>query len=402
MAQTALRDGNTVRLLENGEVYFPRVYGAIGRAEREILLETFILNDDGVGRRLRSALLQAAARGVGIDLTLDGYGCADLSEAFLRPMIEDGIRVHVYDPQPRMFSMRINLFRRMHRKLMVVDGAIGFVSGLNYSHDHLRDLGPGSKQDYGVEIRGPVVGDIRRAMLAVLPVRPGAPGSDAVAGEPPAGFAPGAMAAGLVLRDNQRHRKDIERAYVRALRSARHTVVIANAYFLPGFRLLRAIRQAARRGVTVRLIAQGRLSDKPVVRYLTGILYEQLLRAGVRVYEYCERPFHGKVATVDGLWATVGSSNLDPLSLFLNLEANLVVVDAGFAARLQERLERLCHHRCREVRLEQAASRTLWREAVAFLLFHALRRFPAWAGWMPGHTRARSANLSLRSAERSR
>jgi cardiolipin synthase len=161
-------------------------------------------------------------------------------------------------------------------------------------------------------------------------------------------------------------------------------VVIANAYFFPGYRLVREMRRAARRGVEVALILQGQ-PDMPIVKTAAGLLYDHLQRAGVRIYEYCERPLHGKVALVDNAWATVGSSNLDPLSLSLNLEANVVIRDARFNATLHERLARLMRDCCKQV---EPAPRTRWeglRLLRGYCVYHLMRWFPAWAGWLPRH-----------------
>jgi cardiolipin synthase len=163
-------------------------------------------------------------------------------------------------------------------------------------------------------------------------------------------------------------------------------VVIANAYFFPGFTLLQALRRTARRGVRVDLIVQGQ-PDMMIVGIAASLLYGHLLRAGVRVFEYCERPFHGKVAVIDDEWATVGSSNLDPLSLALNLEANVVVRDAAFARHVRERMDELMANSCKQVSLPPASRwSSAWAQVRSFVVFHFLRRFPAWLDWLPQRT----------------
>jgi cardiolipin synthase len=378
------REGNRVRLLENGEEFYPRVFEAMAKARSEIFVETFILFDDPVGRQLQQALIDAARRGLRVELTVDGYGSYDLTSEFVTAMVKAGVRMHVFDPRPRLLGFRVNIFRRMHRKVIVIDGKLGFVGGLNFSFDHLRDHGPDAKQDYAIEVEGPLVADLRAlADGAVAPPRRWwwrrpAPAPDA------ARTSAGKATALLAARDNHRRRDEIEWHYRQAIQRARREIVIANAYFFPGYRMLRELRDAARRGVKVRLILQGR-PDMPWVRWVALTLYDYLLRGGVRIYEYCERPLHAKVATVDDDWATVGSSNLDPLSLSLNLEANVIVRDRAFNKQLRERLELLIRERCTEVSAEQAPPRTPWRQLLTFLAFHATRRFPRWAGLLPGH-----------------
>ena len=384
------RAGNRLSLLINGEGFFPRVFAAIRAAERQVLIETFILFEDKVGSQLQAELIAAAARGVSVELTVDGFGSADLSGAFVTAMSEVGVRVHMFDPQPRLLGMRTNPFRRMHRKLVVIDGRQAFVGGINFSADHLADYGPEAKQDYAVEVEGPVVHDIQQFVLAMLApterrrgwLRRGRakPDSQATAQE-----GAGSGQAQLTIRDNHKHRNDIEQQYLQAIRSARQRLLIANAYFFPGYRLLHEIRRAALRGVRVELILQGQ-PDMPIARFSARILYDYLLRGGVSILEYNCRPLHGKVALVDDEWATVGSSNLDPLSLSLNLEANLIIRDRTFNRQLFEHLQALASEHCQAISQAHLARWTFWRMPLVFLGFHLLRHFPAWTGWLPAHT----------------
>ena len=374
------RDGNRVELLINGEAFYPSVFQAIEEARQEVLLETFILRDDKVGRGLRQVLIDAAQRGVRVDVIADGYGTPDLDASFLGGLLDAGVRLHLFDPQRPLLGMRTNLFRRLHRKHVVVDGQVGFVGGINFCADHLADFGVMAKQDYAVKVRGPSVQDIRRACLDLLAQYGDMPAADAVHPGGPAG----PCRACLAIRDNLDRRTEIEQHYLRAIGRARERLVIANAYFFPGYHLLRALRDAARRGVQVRLILQG-LPDMPLVRLCSKLLYDTLLRDGVEIYEYRDRPLHGKVAVMDRHWATVGSSNLDPLSLSLNLEGNLLIEESAFASELDDHLEHLAASSCRRVTRQYARRGYWWRAPLVFLSFHFLRHFPAIAGQLPAH-----------------
>jgi cardiolipin synthase len=373
--------GNAIELLENGEQYYPAVFEAISQARVEVVIETFILFEDKVGLQLKDVLVAAARRGVSVDVMVDGFGSPDFSDEYLQDLADAGVRLRAFDQQKRLFgSIRTNMFRRMHRKIVVVDGQVAFVGGINFSADHLGDFGPEAKQDYSVRLRGPVVERIRAYVREqIRPALPPAP-----APKLPAPAPAGDADVMFVWRDNRHHRDDIERQYRAAIRSARKEVTIANAYFFPGYRLLKTIRQAARRGVRVRLILQGQ-PDMAIVKTAAGLLYDHLQRAGVRIFEYCERPLHGKVAVVDDLWATVGSSNLDPLSLSMNLEANVVIRDRDFAAVLRARLDHLIEHNCREVCEQRLPTPRWWEIARSAVVVHVLRRFPAWAGLLPAH-----------------
>ncbi|MGE8385556.1 MAG: cardiolipin synthase ClsB, partial [Pseudomonas putida] len=156
-------DGNSVQLLINGEQYYPRVFEAMAQAREEILLETFIIFDDKVGQQLQQVLIDAARRGVRVEVAVDGYGTADLPAGFISAMTDAGVSFHAFDPQPRLVGMRTNLFRRLHRKIVVVDGERAFIGGINYSADHLGDFGAMAKQDYAVEVTGPVVAQVHAA-----------------------------------------------------------------------------------------------------------------------------------------------------------------------------------------------------------------------------------------------
>ncbi|MDE1165423.1 MAG: cardiolipin synthase ClsB [Pseudomonas sp.] len=381
------RDNNQVQLLINGEEFFPAVFAAIRAAREEVLIETFILFEDQVGRELQAALIEAAGRGVRVEVLVDGYGTADLSTHFLRELVEAGVRLQAFDPQPKIMGMRTNLFRRLHRKIVVIDGETGFVGGINYSADHLLTFGPMAKQDYAVQVRGPIVADLHQATLTLLDETSRVrrhPMPWRTRGLPiEADSAQAAML--LCIRDNQAHRDDIESQYMQAIGSAQERLIVANAYFFPGYRVLRALRDAARRGVRVTLILQG-MPDMPLVRLCSRLLYNYLLREGVVIREYCDRPLHGKVAVIDRQWSTVGSSNLDPLSLSLNLEANLFIRDQAFNQRLHDHLEALAQQSCKSITLQRVLRGYWWRAPLIFLSFHLLRHFPAIVGMFPAHS----------------
>jgi len=379
--------GNHVELLENGEEYYPRVFGAIREARREVVIETFILFEDKVGQELHAALREAALRGVRVDLMIDGFGSPALSEGFVEGLTSAGVRVRVFDPGSPIFGKRLNYFRRMHRKIVVVDGKTAFVGGINFSADHLLDFGPMAKQDYAVALRGPIVQEIHHFVLRAIAL--GGKGASwfrrrlkvtARAAREPEGTAE----VLFVTRDNRHHTNDIERHYRAAIRSARERIVIANAYFFPGYRLIKELRRAARRGVAVHLILQGE-PDMPFVKVAASMLYHHLLHAGVCIHEYCDRPLHGKVALADDQWSTVGSSNLDPLSLSLNLEANVVVRSRAFNQVLWDKLHDLMENSCKQVQASDLTEWSAWRLVRSFFIFHLLRWYPAWVGWLPRH-----------------
>jgi cardiolipin synthase len=358
-------DGNEVTLLQSGVEFFPALVAAIDAAEREVRLETYIFSGDEAGVQVAGALARAAERGVDVRLMIDGFGTRELPPAIAQRLVPAGVHIRVYAPMPRYLTLDRERLRRLHRKQAAIDGRIAFVGGINVLDD-LWDPNHGTLEhprlDYAVRLGGPVAASVNASMsrlwwqvsVARAPLRaagellPRAPagaaealgaavalGEAAEAGEARARLRAGVRAM-LVLRDNLANRRAIERAYLKALGSARRDVLIANAYFFPGRRFRRALLEAAGRGVRVRLLLQGR-AEYVLPHLATQALYEPLLRAGVEIIEYHRSFLHAKVAVIDD-WSTVGSSNIDPFSLLLAREANVVVVDAGFAATLHGRL----------------------------------------------------------------
>ena len=379
------REGNQIRLLENGDQYYPALFEEIGRAQHKIILETFIWFEDEVGKQLHAVLLAAARRGVEIEVLLDGYGSPDLSDDFVNALTTAGVVFRYYDPRPRLLGMRTNLFRRMHRKIVVVDDTVAFVGGINYSAEHMSDYGPEAKQDYAVRLEGPVVQDILQFELSNLPDEQRRRRWWRRRHRPEVNRTPGDAQVLFIWRDNNEHRDDIERHYLKMLATARREVIIANAYFFPGYRLLHAMRKAARRGVSVKLIVQGE-PDMPIVTFGARLLYSYLFKGGVKIFEYRRRPLHGKVALMDAHWATVGSSNLDPLSLSLNLEANVIIHDREFNQALRDNLSAIIEKDCQPVDASMVPRQSGWNLAKSVVVFHFLRHFPALVGWLPAHT----------------
>ena len=329
--------GNKMSLLVAGGEYFPALEAAIAAAKNEVFLESYIFADDATGRRIAAALASAARRGVAVQLMVDGFGSRLLPEALRKGLVDAGVKLQVYGPDISPLTLRRRRLRRMHRKLAAVDGRVAFVGGINIIDDFGDDSPAQPRYDYAVQIEGPLATEVRLALsrlwLRVAWVHVNGPAR--VLPPPPLRAVPvGDISAALVVRDNVRHRKDIEEAYLAAIASAREEIVLANAYFLPGRRFRRALTDAARRGVRVVLLLQGR-ADHPLQRYASLALYGSLLEAGVEIYEYHRSLLHAKVAVIDHRWSTVGSSNIDPFSLLLAREANVVIEDRHFASMLR-------------------------------------------------------------------
>jgi len=374
--------GNRLTLLCNGGQYFPALVEAIDAAAWEIFLETYIFADDGTGSLIAAALARAAARGVSTRLLIDGFGGKDFPPRFRANLSDAGVEILTFRPQVSPWPpwrQRTRL-RRMHRKLACIDGAVAFVGGINIIDDYYTPGQTPPRYDYAVRIEGPLVAKVRAeasrlwggVSWATLGRRwPGwrALRRNADYHDPGAPRAlPEGQRAALVVRDNLRHRRDIELAYLERINAARQDIIIACAYFFPGRRFRLALARAARRGVRVNLLLQGKV-EYALLHYASRALYGRLLGAGVRIYEYHRSFLHAKVAVFDEEAACVGSSNIDPMSLLLAREANLFVQDRRFAAELRQSLQRAMHEGARRVPLQS------WRR------MPALRRLAIWAGY---------------------
>ena len=363
-----------LQLLQGGQEFFLALIKAFDAAERWIQLETYIFDFHGAGSEVANALLRAGKRGVTVQVLVDGIGTAALSEEWRKKFIESGVSWCIYSPLAAglggMGLLVPERWRRLHRKLCVVDQRLVFCGGINVLDDFY-DPNHGELQaprfDFSVAVMGPLAVDAADAMaLLWWRVQAGysarqrhlsaawdkfkAAGyggrTDACPlsnqANPHIAKASGtstssAVKAALILRDNLRNRSSIERVYRQAIGQARHEIIIANAYFLPGGKLRRALVNAAKRGVRVTLLLQGRY-EYFMQYHAARPVYSALLAAGVEIHEYKPSFLHAKVAVVDGRWATVGSSNLDPLSLLLAREANVVISNKAFADDLRARL----------------------------------------------------------------
>lgn len=360
MNRIHLISGAELMLLQNGAAFFPQLCSDIDAAKHSIYLESYIFASDETGNMVAEALCRAAERGVMVRVLLDGFGSAELPESFIDILRKFGVEVQLFRPEISPFTLRrsrMRRLRRMHRKLAVMDGTIAFVGGINIIRDIPEKLGfDAPRLDYAVRIKGELAREIQAAMQRLWEMVSWAAFRKRVREEGWRRYRikslPDAKVK-LVLRDNVRHRRDIERAYLNAIAGAQHEVIVANAYFLPGHLFLRALVHAAQRGVRVVLMLQGKVEYR-LQHYATLALYGRLLSAGVEIYEYHASYLHAKVAVIDGEWATVGSFNIDPFSLLLAREANLVVQDKGFSGDLRGSLWRAIERDGRRVELARA------------------------------------------------
>ncbi len=400
--KASLRPGHHLRLLEGGAALFPAMVQAMDRARQLVHLETYIFEFANDALLVAEALERAALRGVTVRLVMDGVGTPGLPRVWAERLTRAGVQWRLYQPLGKLGVFIPSRWRRLHRKLCVVDGQVGFCGGINVIDDQ-DDVALGRLEaprlDFSLQVSGPLVADMLdtmeqfwwrlqavrsarqrefraawRAIKEAMPHMEPWEWWDGEAHDRSDELMAQEAHAALLLRDNVRHRHDIENAYLKAIGEAREEVVIANAYFIPGRRLRRALRKAVERGVRVRLLLQGRY-ERFLQYHAARPVHHSLLRAGVEIHEYTPSALHAKVAVVDGRWATVGSTNLDPLSLLLAREANVVTTDTAFAARLHQRLDRLVREKGRPLLLDEVKARTWqerWRDRMAFAVMRTV------------------------------
>ena len=382
MAATA----TTLKLLQGSTEFFPALEHALNQARIDIHFETYLFNVAAQGERIASALEQAALRGVQVMVVVDGAGSRDLAPAWLARWSSAGVQWRVFEPLGTGGIWFPSRWRRLHRKLCVVDAEWAFCGGINVLDDwydpHTQATLAHPRLDYAVQITGPVVADVKATMAQLwsrlemssnLRARRLGAALDLLRDGELGRVRLGTGPVRLVLRDNLSHRRAIQRRYLRAIAAAHTDILIANAFFLPTSALRRALQNAASRGVRVRLVLPG-YYEYAVPYRASRVVYRQLLQAGVEILEYHASYLHAKVAVVDDRWATVGSSNLDPLSLLLAREANVVIEDSEFAHDLKRRLEAACARGAHAVtaRLSRQPWWDRWLDRLSYVLMRTL------------------------------
>ena len=374
--------GNRIALLRAGDEYFPALEAACDAATREIYLETYIFADDATGQRIAAALSRAAGRGVTVHVMIDGFGSKDLGEEFMRTLQQAGVRMLKYRPDISPWTLRRERLRRLHRKIAVIDARVALIGGINIIDDMHTPQQVPPRFDYAVRVEGPLLAEIHQAVarLWVLVTwtqlgKRWHAGSIAVQAE-----RCGTQRAAFAIRDNFRHRKDIENGYLDAIAHAATEIVIANAYFFPGISFRRALAEAAARGVRVVLLLQGRV-EYLLLHYASRALYRYFLDAGVEIHEYHRSFLHAKVAVIDERWATVGSSNIDPMSLLLAREANVMIDDAGFARDLRASLTEAMDLGAQRVQPQNWQRQSLAARSMTWICYELVRFMTGWSSY---------------------
>ncbi len=396
-------DGNHIQLLRSGEEYFPALIIAIEDAATTIYLQTYIYEVDKAGISVGNALKQAAQRGVTVNVLLDGFGCKDMPKAYLKELESAGVQVMFYRPKISPWTLKKNRLRRLHRKIAVIDDRVAFVGGINIIDDYNVPDNTPPRIDYAVRIEGTLLPSIAANVdklwhrMQWLRLRGLASNINSAARN--VSFKPRHkrvkaaqpaqnhlkkeiehdMQAALVLRDNILHRSDIEDAYLSAINAAQSEIIIANAYFVPGRQFRKALLKAAQRGVKIELLLQGRMEY--FLMFATHAFYSVFLKNGVQIFEYRKSFMHCKVAVIDGYWSTVGSSNIDPFSMMLAREANIIVQDKAFADELRTDILSSIREGSHQISAQEWSQGNKLKRFLSWLVYGLVRLFMGLIGY---------------------
>lgn len=382
-----------LQLLEGSIAFFPSLIAAIDNAKKSVQLETYIFDLTASGADIAVALESAAQRGVLVRVMVDGFGTPSFPDAWKNRFKAAGVQWLVFEPIVTLGFFLPSQWRRLHRKLCVIDSNVAYCGGINLLddwHDPSYGALAAPRFDFSVRVSGVLAEDIHLATCQLWDRLSLGKHLNIKRVKTAIGTLPSVLKrhhwqanaqtsktlAALVLRDNITNRGQIERAYLKAIGDAHKEIIIANAYFVPGAKLRRALVHAAKRGVKVQLLLQGKY-EYFMQYHAARPIYGALLAAGIEIYEYDKSYLHAKVAVIDNVWATVGSSNLDPLSLLLAREANIVMLDADFAHSLRQRLLLAMTNEGKRVDATQMANRP-WTQRFNEMLAFAIMRTGLW------------------------
>jgi cardiolipin synthase A/B len=354
--------GNEVATLRNGDEIFPAMLRAIHGAKRSIDFETYIYWKGNIGRQFAEALAERARAHVAVHVILDWQGTHNLDHESIELMEDAGVEIAVYNPlrpyQPNFWYRPFRVNNRTHRKLLIVDGKIGFTGGVGIADEwggHAED--PKHWRDNHYRVEGPVVAELQATFLDNWLRTNGSVlhGNDYF----PSLSADGPYKAQAFKSSARSSGESVRLMYLMSISSAAKSVRLANAYFVPDKLAIDTLLEAAHRGVNIEIIVPGRHIDRETVRQASHATWPKLLEAGIRIYEYQPTMFHCKYMIIDGIWVSVGSSNFDARSFRLNAEANLNVLDARFAVE-QTRIFEQDKAQSKEITLEMLKHQPIW------------------------------------------
>jgi cardiolipin synthase len=366
------KSGHSVELLRSGKNYFAACIREIDNASHYIHFQTYIVDDDETGRRLVNALIKAAKRGVRVYFLLDAYGGKTFSRNLIDEVDESGILFRKFSPA--FITRDFQLSLRLHHKVLLIDGEVTIIGGMNVANRYRG--APGQKEwlDFAILIRGP---ECAHALFilkklwnrAFLTRREKSRETVHL----PRIYEENVMVR--VLQNNwYRNKIEILKSYRSAMKHAKDRMIIMASYFLPGRNERRLLRLASKRGVDITIVLAAE-SDAQVFKRATNFLYDFILRHNIRIYEYLPSNLHAKVATVDGVWCTIGSYNLNHLSDYGSVEMNADILNYGFVREFEKLLQRIIEKDCRQIEFREYSRRRTWFSRLADWSSYQMIRF---------------------------
>jgi cardiolipin synthase len=358
---------NRVRLIRGGADYFNLLEELIDQTTHSVYLQTYIYEADDTGLRVARALSRAANRGVYVHLLVDGYASQNLPKSFIKDLTNKGVHFRFFEP---LFKSRYFYFgRRLHHKVLVVDGHYGVVGGLNISNRYNDTVEQKGWLDWAIQVEGEAAKALYNicASRAISPWKlPGYMIRPAPAFTPPTEVCP----VRVCVNDWVRAKREVTRSYIEMLDQAQHQIIIMSSYFIPGRQIRRHLAKARLRGVRVRLILAG-ISDVAIAKHAERFMYRWLFKQGIEVFEYQRNVLHAKLSTYDRKWVTVGSYNVNEISEKASVELNLDVFDSAFASEIETRLVEIMMTKCKRITDEELNRR-----------FTLVQRFAQWGAYL--------------------
>ncbi|THU31150.1 phospholipase [Niastella caeni] len=369
--QSSYVQQNKVKLVRGGKEYFTVLTRLIDQAQHTVHLQVYIYEDDETGRMVASALMEAAKRGVKVYLLTDGYASKELSPAFIKELQSNGVHFRFFEPLLK--SEHFYFGRRMHHKVLVVDGYYGLIGGINISNRYNDTDNNPAWLDWALYMEGSIAAELHKICINVW-ARPGQIAlKRSLRHELPEIPTTGNSPVRIRRNDWVKRKNQISRSYIEMLKKATSKVVIMSGYFLPGTIIRHHLSRAAKRKIDISVIVAEK-SDVPLAKHAERYMYRWLLKRNIKLYEYSKSILHGKLATRDNKWVTIGSYNVNDISAYASVELNIDVNDAEFATHVQQQLESIMANDCVQVTEEDYNKKyNLFQRAIQYCSYWLVR-----------------------------
>jgi cardiolipin synthase len=359
-------NAKNLELVYSGEDYFARLETIIREAQSQIQLQMYLFENDATGKRIVNALKEAALRKVEIYVLLDGLGSLSFPAEMIKELKYSGVNIRFF--APLFSSYTFYLGRRLHRKVIVADAKVALVGGINIADKYHGSATQKPWLDYAVQLNGEIAKPLQQLCHDIYFKKRHFKNKQIKS----AYRIQQDTSVRILQNDWLKGKNEICDAYIKSIRHAKKEIIIVGSYFLPGIRIIRALKKASKNKVVIKLILSGK-SDLPLTRRATCFLYGKLLSYNIELYEWNESILHGKVAVVDGNWSTIGSFNLNNLSSYGSLEMNVEVLSSSFSAVFQERLNEIITQ-CQRITSESLKTKTSIMTKFINLVSYAITR----------------------------